>query len=227
MKLPLQSILILLATVFLVFQVWIFLSPKLRNCTREELAAIHDLSREILLTETFKNKANAGRSIGVTHFRNDPNNQVTEIVKNTIRSESILKLKEPSAFKAFVEDLFNSITKATSFEEVLQAGQKVNLDLSRHLKTKCKPCMLDTAHCVFGKTSRGVRTIPFVYRALLGLLLVATLPWAAPALTAWARKKKSNSMSFLLIYSIFQYPFFSVQFSSDLIFPTCMEHLRQ
>ena len=164
---------------------------------------------------------------GVIHFVNDPHDLVTDTVKEQIAERDGWSVEKGSVIQKFLKDISRTMLDATSFEELIKAGKRVELDIlaggkvgdfvqvaaSPDGKARCQMIIesrvyeLRAGKTLFDIPVAGEVVIADVKVArgfsfwwlLAWLLVVMALPWITSFATHKALEEKSNFISSVLV----------------------------
>ncbi len=220
---------------FFVWQAVVFLRPRPADFVPAGVKALDVAFNQFIhgiVTE--KDKINeSDRStpfkVGVAHLINDPRDTATATLRARLRAHPRFDVHEGSVLKKFFADITTAIAEATSLEEIIQAGQRVDLDLvlagriievtsfdANRAAAKVELMAWDTHRgtLLLRQTVQGqwephwsrrfehqLRSRPFYQRLLLWLCLVLAMPWITAFATHRVLERKNNAISFALIMS--------------------------
>jgi len=213
--------------IFLVWQIYVFLLPAPRQLTYAELGAVEVTAEAFTKELASYIEPGTAKRIGLAHLINDGSGQATEMLRLALESQPRWEVDARSIPQAIVGDIFESVFKASSLEEVARAGDRVALDLIVAGRVvEIVPTAGDTARAtielVAYDTIKGTRVLhrqfagtweptfiakvqheitgaPLWQRALVWLGAILLLPWITPFLTHWAHSKKTNAASSALL----------------------------
>lgn len=207
---------------FLGWQVFVFFRarpPVYTEAQQQALAiACQDFGRQLAGKLT-----NAPTRVGIAHLFGDVGDVATLMLRGTVSHISGCQIEERSVIQKFLSDVGRAISEATSLDEVLTAGRKVELDVViagrvvavtpspeggasatlalyafdvRHGGWLVKDSF--TAHWQPGVMDR-IRALPLWLRLGLWALLAGLLPWLTAFATHWALEQKQNLASVIII----------------------------
>jgi len=213
--------------IFLVWQIYVFLLPAPRQLTYAEIGATEVTAEAFVKELTTFTKPGSAQRIGLAHLINDGSGQATEVLRRTLEAQPKWEVDSRSIPQAIVSDIFGSVLKASSLEEVARAGDRVALDLiiagrvievaptaGESARAQIELVAYDTvkgAQLVRGqfsgtwepnlitKVQREIISAPLWGRGLIWLGTILLLPWITPFLTHWAHSKKTNAASSALL----------------------------
>lgn len=119
-----------LLALFLVYQGVIIFLPEPRQFSAPEKNAVQTAADTV--AAALREKVASPARIGIAHFVNDPNDEVSETVKSTLirtAADSPWKVREGSVIQQFLKDVSKTVVNATSMDEVINAGRRVKLDI--------------------------------------------------------------------------------------------------
>lgn len=111
----------------LAWQFWVFLQPRPRVLTPEEANAVQLLARDV--GDRLAVQVQGPARFGVAHFIGDERDALTDAVREELATRAGWTVEQGSIIEKFLEDIGRAIARATSIEEIVQAGQKVELDV--------------------------------------------------------------------------------------------------
>ncbi len=209
---------------FFVWQAIVFLRPRPRRPTPDELEAWRATATEA--ARRLAQHVPPGSRIGVAHLANDPRDEITAILKASLAATPGWHVEERSVFQRFLSDVSRALAAATSLDEVLHAGRRVDLDVviaGRALTPETTNGTLRTAmHLLAYDTHRGmfvfrdtirmewrpswivrarrsVAAVPLRWRVAIWLISSLVLPWVTSFATSWAIRWRANWVGFVLI----------------------------
>ena len=219
-----------LALIFILWQAWVFWRPRPRSYSESERAALREvyaLFVEVLAGGMAGSEGADGPvRFGVAHFVGDPSDQVTKSVRSVLAVRDDWTVEESSVIQKFLGDVSKAVAKATSLDELVHAGRRVELDVIVagrvvEIKEEAGVARAELDLCAYdvrsgrwlhrdklaascraagkGATSRGMKRLAWPFRLLLWLLFAGLLPWVTPFATRWAIERKSNLASFALV----------------------------
>lgn len=126
--------LLILAMLFVLWQVWVFVQPRPKPYTPAELAAIAGAGGQVrFFIETALPHRAAGTNgpvrFGVAHLSNDPTDMVTHAVKAALAGHEGWQVEQSSPIQKFLADVSATVMRATSWDEITHAGRRVELDV--------------------------------------------------------------------------------------------------
>jgi hypothetical protein len=217
----------LFSFVFLLFVCWqfyIFFRESPRSFTHAETRAAQRVAA--MIVAELQHKVEGPTRFGVAHFSGDHYEVVTDSVRAGLSVQPAWSIEEGSIIVRFLEDIARAIGRATSVEEIIQAGQKVELDIIVAGRLVRAETVNDTGivevetHIYdvrsgewlvrssftgtweVGAAERATHRIsevrPF-WRFVGWLLFVLMLPWATAFATHYALERRSNIASFTVI----------------------------
>ncbi len=210
--------------IFLLWQFWVFLQPRPRALSTLEANAVE---RAVDLAVARLEPAVPGPArFGVAHILNDPRDQVTTLVRMALLRHEGWTVNEGSVIQRFLSDVTEALSQATSLEEIVRAGQKVDMDVviaGRVLAvdatngvgravlqlyaydTRAGAWLLkddftaDWKPNVAQRTAIGLRGLSGLARLALWLGVVLVFPWVTAFATHWALDRKTNLSSLLVV----------------------------
>jgi hypothetical protein len=208
--------------IFLAWQALVFISPEPRDYSELELAAVHEICADVS-TEL---RSDARRRAGLVHFLNDPDDSITALFKQRLAETPGLQIDDSSVVQRFLQDIARSIKDASSLDEVINAGRRVELDLivgGRVIEIVEKNDLGEALIEVYAydlneggwimkrefaaqarpsaaqKFSKAASRIHPLWRLLIWLLVVGLLPWLTAPLIHKTVESKSNIASAALL----------------------------
>jgi hypothetical protein len=225
--LSLKNLLGLALIAFIIWQVALFLMPAPRQLSYAELGAVESASDAFVEELAAHIEPGHPKRFGLGHLINDGSGQATEILRLALESRSGWEVDPRSIPEAIISDIFGSVIKASSLEEITRSGDRVALDiLVAGRVTEVVPTAGGTArarlelyaydtikgaqilHREFAatwepnfihKVQHGIQDAPLWQRALVWFGAILLLPWITPFLTHWAHSKKTNAASAILL----------------------------
>ena len=218
-------LLLFLLVAFVAWQVWFFSRPLPRNYTERERQAIEAALREGLKPVQVRIGEKPTR-FGIAHFLRDSNDEVTTTIKRLVSEHETWSLIDTSPIQKFLADISRNVLQATSLDEVVNAGRRVEIDVivagevvrvddtdqgataairlniydARDGQWLTAGLYEKTVAAPLGaRVSTSVRTIPRLLRLALWLGIVGGLPWLTAFATHGVLEKKNNLASFALI----------------------------
>lgn len=242
-KLPLRILFVTLL-LFFIWQLIVFFRPRPAAYTQAEVRAIALVCDRLIsemateLDRRSNDSSSTGQQtspliVGLAHLLNDPRDTATGVMRDRLNAHPRFEVHEGSILKKFFSDVTKAFSEATSLEEVLQAGQKVELDIviaGRMLevillgenKASAKADLIawdvragntltrQTLEATWEPTwlqtpDQKLRALSAFQRLLIWLALVLSAPWLTAFATHRILERKSNAASFtlLLSYTIF------------------------
>jgi len=225
--LSLKNLLGLALIAFIIWQVALFLMPAPRQLSYAELGAVESASKSFVEELAAHVEPDQPKRFGLGHLINDGSGQVTETLRLALESHSDWEVDPRSIPEAIISDIFGSLLKASSLEEITRSGDRVALDiLVAGRVTEVVPTAGSTArarlelyaydtikgaqilHREFAatwepnfmhKVQHGIQDAPLWQRALVWFGAILLLPWITPFLTHWAHSKRTNAASAILL----------------------------
>lgn len=219
-------VILVVILLFIASQAIVLMRGKPRQFTEREMKAVEMLCSKA--SDQLRLKLGGPRLIGVAHFLNDGNDAVTDSMRESISQCPEWKLiDEGSVVQKFLGDIAESMKKATTLDEILHAGHRVEMNVvivgrvndvketetgSARAEALVLGYNLDAGETILNETFVAVyqpnlvdklRASPFLNHTLTRLtawlLFVALLPLLTSFATVRALEKKSNLASFILI----------------------------
>ena len=217
-------VVLVVVSLFLAWQVFIFLRPHPRSYTVDEIGALRAAAGRT--ANALAMKAPGPARIGVAHLTGDPGGTATAILKERLARQPGWKVEEQSIIQRFLADVSRAVADATSFEEVLRAGQKVELDVvmggrvlaveatNGAARAAVQILAYDTRKgglvlreiidaewrpTLLDRAGRGLARVGPGWRFAIWLTVVLALPWVTRFATARVLERKSNLAAFALI----------------------------
>ncbi len=160
--------------VFFGWQVFIFLRPRPPVYSPDDMEALTAAARQA--AERLAPKIGPQARIGVAHLGGDPLDTATTALKTALASRSGWRVEEHSIVQKFLVDVSRAVSQATSIEEVLRAGQKVDLDVIVAGRVLAVASTNGATHAALELTAYDTRKGAVVLRdTILGLLLAAAM----------------------------------------------------
>lgn len=223
--LPAKSAFLILAG-YVAWQGFVFIRPEPREYTKPEKIAIRNACDQAaeLLNEI--DQSDKTRRVGVAHFINDPNDEFTAAMKETLKKNSKWKIEDQSIIQKFLGDVTAAVRNATSLDEIVNAGRRVNLDsvvagkiieVKEEDDTVSVEAVIHVYDLENGKTllnktivekwepptsyriRHAVDSLHPIIRFCLWLIFVGLLPLLTAQLTHWIVEKSSNVASFIML----------------------------
>ena len=215
---------IALVVFFILWQVWVFMHARPRVYSVAEIGAVNQATEQVrdLLAQQLQGPVR----FGVAHFVNDDSDRVTESIRRALASRAGWTVEQGSILKKFLEDITKAAANATTVEEIIKAGQRVEIDVF----VMGQILSIDETNGVGRATVQvyayDVRPGAWVLQKavtsewkpgfvnqtmgkvsglrprskfILWILFVIFLPWLTYPLTHWALEKKTNVSSFVVI----------------------------
>jgi len=216
---------LVLIVLFVAWQIWVFSRPIPRDYTENEKTAI----KSVLLEALKPLKSSIGNQetrFGVAHFLHDSNDEATKTVKQLISQEKKWIVIETSLIQQFLIDISQTILNATSFDEVINAGKRVNIDVivagdvirvdstKEETTASIKFCAYDVRRgkwlaagtyekklmpSLLKRISIKIRSTSGILRLIIWIAFAAFLPWVTSSATYKTIEYKSNLASFTML----------------------------
>ena len=215
---------------FLLWQAWVFMRPRPRSYSDAELGAVENVYAELIQRVRGSVGINTGRElrIGVAHILNDPSDILTDRLRMALGRQAGWSVEEGSIIQRFLLDVSQAVKDATSIDEVVNAGRRVELDvivagraLTINQQGRSAEALMDlraydlrsgkwvteeNIHATWSPQSKstamaaasGSLQNPLI-RFSIWLAVVALLPWVTGFATLWALERNSNAHSFFLL----------------------------
>ncbi len=210
--------------IFLLWQFWVFLQPRPRLFSTLEANAV-EKAVDVAVDQLAGRVAGPTR-FGVAHILNDPRDQVTTSIRLSLAKVDGWQLTEGSVIHRFLSDVTEAIGQATSVEEIIRAGQKVDMDVVVAGRVLAVDATNGVGRAVLQlyaydtrsgewllredfsaewrpnfaqRTAIGMRGLTTKMRFVLWLGVVVLLPWVTAFATQWALARKSNFSSLLVV----------------------------
>ncbi len=208
------------------WQVVVFTRPAPTPLSEPEQFAVRDACEQFV-AELMESGARTGATAGVATFGDDPSKNATEICRQVIEETEGLTLSEDSIVQRFLKDVTKAVNDATSLQEILTAGNSVNLDYVVTGRLVSTETLADgggravvqlaafdshAGESVVSRQFAGAYTPGLAIRGkkllfslnpitatLIWLGWVALLPWLTAPLVHKIREMKSNTASFILL----------------------------
>lgn len=216
--------------VFLVWQTVVFMRPRPRAFTVMEVKAAKAACEKV--ADLCAAKAALPARIGVAHLAGDPTDLVTGMLRDVLSSRAGIQVQQGSPIQKFFKDIGNALSEATSLDEVVNAGRRVELDVIVAGKVLAVESTNGAAQAALQIYVYDVRpsqwlvkdvvtaeynpTLPErtwdwckgtrpITRFVTWLLIMLLMPWVTLFATRWALAKKNNTASFMIVsaYTIF------------------------
>ena len=218
---------LLIALVFLTWQIWSFSRPRPRPLTLAETSAVEKACAQTV--------AQIGQAsppparIGVATLIGDDTGQVTVTLKRQLAAVSGYTVLTESPIRRFLADVSEAVANATNPEEIIRAGQSASMDVvvaGRVLAIEqtndvgrislqafaydVRPGKLVVSETLnvqcapawSDKAAAQIEGTSPLLRWAIWLALAGILPWIASVGVAWAMDKKSNAASLALILTL-------------------------
>lgn len=219
-----MKVLLGILAAFFAWQTFMFLRPRPRVFAPDEVQALSAAAKSA--ADRLAPEIGPQARIGVAHLGNDPLDTATTVLKTALTDRPGWRIEEHSIFQKFLTDVGRAVSQATSLEEIVRAGQKVDLDvivagkvvdvattdgttrasleLTAYDTRKGAVALRDTFTAEWRPTvlTRLARTFEGVgplWRFVIWLGAVLALPWLTRTATVAAAGRKSNLASFLLV----------------------------
>ncbi len=208
------------------WQVVVFTRPAPTPLSEPEQFAVRDACEQFV-GELMESGARTGATAGVATFGDDPSKNATEICRQVIEETEGLTLSEDSIVQRFLKDVTKAVNDATSLQEILTAGNSVNLDYVVTGRLVSTETLADgggravvqlaafdshAGESVVSRQFAGAYTPELATRGkkllfslnpitatLIWLGWVGLLPWLTAPLVHKIREMKSNTASFILL----------------------------
>ena len=237
------GLLMRVAFLFVLWQAWVFIRPRPREYTEVERRAVEvacrqtadALERALQVpastagTNALPTPATAAAGpvrIGVAHLANDPTDVFTSTLRLALAGRKAWQLDESSVIQKLLADLARTVAQATSLDEVMHAGRRVELDVILMgkvvavgeraggaqadvdiyaydarvgqwlMKEPVRATWRPTLAQRVRDTLRGTNRLT---RLAVWLLFAGLLPWVTAPATRRVLERKSNRASFILL----------------------------
>jgi len=121
-----------IAVLFIIWQFFLFLSPAPRPLNALEVSVVNKFSNglvdELMLNENVQ-KLDRPIEVGILHLVNDKSGEITALLTASFEKNTNFVVSTESVPYKFVKELGKNLAKSTSVEEIVGAGQNVNIDL--------------------------------------------------------------------------------------------------
>ena len=221
--LPLRWIMIIVL-LFLAWQTFVFLRPRPRHYSAAEVNAITRACQTV--ADRLAQSNAAPTRFAVAHFGNDPGDHITETMRQALASHPEWTVAEGSPINQFLRDISHTLNEATSLDEILNAGRRVNLDVIVTGSLLALESTNDTANVTLrlnvydtragswamrdtitaswtptplARVSFRLNSMSWLGRFITWLIPALLLPWLTPWITRFAMEKRSNFASALLL----------------------------
>jgi len=229
-----SKVLFALILVFVLWQGWVFIRPRPRTYAAAEVEAIREVCRQLAddLSAALKKNRNVSEAgklprIGIAHLLQDPSDQATVVLRETLKAGAEWTVEESSVIQKFLSDVTEAVANATTLDEVLHAGRRVELDVivggkvdnviqrdedsasaaitflvydlrqSNELIKKSVSAQWESG--VVARGRRGFINMHPALKVLIWLAIVGLLPWVTSPATHHALERKSNLAGFVLL----------------------------
>ena len=210
---------------FLAWQLWVFLSPRPRDYSVAELNALKSVFSKT--ADRIAEKAPGPARFGVAGLANDQSDTATLILRTELASRKDWIVAEGSPVAKFLADVTKTVVKASSLDEIVNAGRQVELDiivagriitvektqgesaqaavqLYAYDVRKGQWIVKDTVTETWypnpvDHAMDAIRHTKRGYRITLWIVTVLLLPWITAFATHKVLERKSNLASFVLI----------------------------
>ncbi len=210
---------------FIAWQVGVFFLPRPTPYSEDQRRAVERTCRN--LTDVLVPQLDRPLRVGVIHLVNDGNDQATAILKATLAARCAnWRVIQESVVHRFLSDLGKTVSAATSVDELVNAGRRVQIDLVVAGRVEdviisngmCRVsldafvCDVQAGKIVYkgriegswspgasARLARWMRHGSPLKRFLIWLCFVLVMPWATPFGARWAVERKSNAASFALM----------------------------
>ena len=213
-----------LASAFLLWQGAIFLRPAPTPCSVPQQRALEAAVNAAV--KTLAETVEPPVTVAVAQLANDPTRTATDILKQTIAGQEGWTIEEKSLVRKFLADVTQAAANATSLNEIMFAGRRVNVDLilsgaitkNTQLPDGARAELFlrayDTRHghwlwrrlftaewhpSLLEKLGDPIRQLPRWLRIILWAALVLLPPWLTRPLTRQILDQQSNTASILLL----------------------------
>jgi hypothetical protein len=212
--------------VFLAWQAIVFMRPRPRPLTVAEVKAVRAACEKVA-DLCAKQVAKPAR-IGVAHLANDPRDVATTMLRDVLSSRAGFQVLQESPVQKFLRDVGRAVTEASSLDEVINAGRRVELDVIVAGKLLAADSTNGVAQAALQVYAYDVRPAQWLIRDVVTaeydpslperawdwckgtrpltrfvgwVLAVLLMPWATLFATRWALEKKNNTASFIIVSS--------------------------
>lgn len=126
-SLVLGKLILLPIALFIIWQAVVFVLPRPVPPTASEQAAIHAAAEKAVaaLEPVVPRKAR----FGIAHLNNDPGAVATTALKAAVAARDGWAVEETSPIRKFLADVARTVMDATTLDEILHAGRRVELDI--------------------------------------------------------------------------------------------------
>lgn len=215
---------LIVAVVFLTWQVWMFARPRPQPLTPAEAAAVEKTCDDV--AARIRQAAPPPARIGVATLIGDDTGQVTASLKLRLASVSGYTVLTESPIRRFLGDVSEAVANASNPEEVMRAGQSVSMDVvvaGRVLAIgqtneagqvslqvfayDTRPGRLAVSETLnvqwtptwADKAAASIAESSPLLRWSIWLAVVGLLPWLTSFGVVWAMEKKTNAASLALV----------------------------
>ena len=224
---PFRLLVAVVVILFLIWQLWVFLTPSPRPLRALEIRATEAVAANVT-AELGRQVEGRTTRTGVIRFSGDSSGEITEVMRRTIRNDGRFSIEERSVPVSVVSDIGSALMDASTLQELASAGREVGIDLivlGRVVELASDDERANIRIDIGGYDTREGRWIvrdsfagayspgflerrterlrgtPLWQRAVIWILVVAALPWLTPFATRKAANLKSNFASFMLVVS--------------------------
>jgi len=229
-----SKVLFALILVFVLWQGWVFMRPRPRTYAPAEVEALREVCRQLADELSTALKENRGTTdagelprIGIAHLLQDPSDKATAVLRETLGRGEEWTVEESSVIQKFLSDVTDAVANATTLDEVLHAGRRVDLDVIVGGKVDSvteqgensasaaitflvydlrqgnelikKTVSADWESGVVARGRRGLINMHPALKILIWLAIVGLLPWVSSPATHHVLERKSNLASFVLL----------------------------
>ncbi len=229
-----SKVLLVLVLAFVLWQAWVFMRPRPRTYTRPELEALRKVCGQFAdkLTESMQNRNQDGTGdgvprLGIAHLLQDPSDQATAVLRETLNSRREWTVEESSVIQKFLSDVTRAVADATTLDEILHAGRRVELDaivagkidsviaegedaasatitfiaydLRHGSELLRKSISAKWEPDAIAKGCESFLNLHPAIKILVWLAMVGLLPWVTAPATHRTLERKSNLAGFLLL----------------------------
>ncbi len=218
----------LVVLAFLGWQVFVFSRPRPPELTEQERHAVEQLCREFVERMAAKLAPAEDETplrVGVAHLLSDPTDEVTTTLRRAVAGHPRFEVDDRSVIKRFLKDVTSQLEGATTLEQILNAGRRVDLDVviagSVRDITSTEADALATVQLrafapgqkrrLLNEAVTGSSTVAAAREDenhgggsrilvwLLGIAGIAALPWITAPLSFHARRQRTNAAGALLL----------------------------
>ncbi len=122
----------LIVVAFIVWQFFLFLTPAPRPLNSLEVSVVKKFSNGLvdeIISNDIIHTLDKPIEIGILHLLNDESDEITENLTAAFNENTNFVVSTESVPYKFVKELGKNLVKSTSIEEIVSAGNKVNIDL--------------------------------------------------------------------------------------------------